>query len=446
MTFLLLLTGGVFAVAFLVLAFVSHFEREFVARGRAALFAVVLPLPYLLTAWFDAPLRDILGWTLLVATAAFGVSLVLPGRRPRIPAVAAGARIDERTIMFSRAALEPGGGRFETYYELHPEHRPADDRFRAKPGLMSERSVKYEPLSFAAAAASFAAVEHLTSLTEGDVADVRRDIAPDHATRFLKGWSHKLGAVACGMTATRPEHYYSVKGRGPRWGETIEPEHRWAVAIAVEMDHRQMASAPDGPTIMESAQQYLDGGAIAVQMAEAIRRLGWPAEAHIDANYKVICPLVARDAGLGEIGRMGLLMTPHLGPRVRLVVVTTDLPLVADRAADEPSVLDFCAICEKCADVCPSEAIPRGPRAEADGRRRWRIDQDACFAYWCSVGTDCGQCVKVCPYSHPDSAVHAVVRSGLRRNGWTRRVALAMDDLLYGRRPTTLSPPRWLRG
>ena len=45
-----------------------------------------------------------------------------------------------------------------------------------------------------------------------------------------------------------------------------------------------------------------------------IRRLGYPARAHIDGNYRVIAPLVARDAGLGEIGRMGLLMTPRSRP------------------------------------------------------------------------------------------------------------------------------------
>ncbi|MFQ6103859.1 MAG: hypothetical protein ACE5OP_06150 [Candidatus Glassbacteria bacterium] len=52
-----------------------------------------------------------------------------------------------------------------------------------------------------------------------------------------------------------------------------------------------------------------------------IRNLGYPARTHIDGNYRVVCPLVARDAGIGEIGRMGLLMTPRLGPRVRIAVV-----------------------------------------------------------------------------------------------------------------------------
>ena len=88
-----------------------------------------------------------------------------------------------------------------------------------------------------------------------------------------------------------------------------------------------------------------------------IRSLGYPARAHIDANYRVVCPLVARDAGLGEIGRMGLLMTPGPGPRVRLAVVTTDVPLVSDERLRDDSMIDFCTRCKKCAEVCQPDAI-----------------------------------------------------------------------------------------
>jgi reductive dehalogenase len=195
---------------------------------------------------------------------------------------------------------------------------------------------------------------------------------------------------------------------------------------------------------MESAQQYLEAGAIAVQLAAFVRRLGYEAEAHIDANYKVICPLVARDAGLGEIGRMGLLMTPQLGPRVRIAVVTTDLELVPDRRVFDPTVIHFCQICRKCADICPPRAIPTGGQVPVGGVERWRVDQEACFAYWCTVGTDCGQCMKVCPYSHPDSPLHNLVRWGLKRSWFFRHFALRMDDLLYGRRPGPLPHRSWL--
>jgi epoxyqueuosine reductase QueG len=164
--------------------------------------------------------------------------------------------------------------------------------------------------------------------------------------------------------------------------------------------------------------------------------MGFPARAHTDGNYRVIAPLVARDAGLGEIGRMGLLMTPRLGPRVRIGVVTTDLPLVPDRPGDDVAVLDFCSICKKCATNCPVGAIPHEEREPVGATGlRWKIDDETCFRYWNVVGTDCAVCMRVCPYSHPDNAAHNLVRWAIRRSGGARRVLLWADDLFYGRKP-----------
>jgi reductive dehalogenase len=211
------------------------------------------------------------------------------------------------------------------------------------------------------------------------------------------------------------------------------------------MDRAMVATAPQAPTVMESARQYVEAARVAIQLANFIRRLGYPARAHIDGNYRVIAPLVARDAGLGEIGRMGLLMTPSLGPRVRLGVVTTDLPLAPDGRGGDCSVLDFCLSCHKCADCCPVRAIPQGDRREIEGALRWRIDADVCFRYWNVVGTDCARCVAVCPYAHPDSALHRPVRWVVRRSGVARRAALWLDDLFYGRKPAPKPWPAWLR-
>jgi ferredoxin len=205
------------------------------------------------------------------------------------------------------------------------------------------------------------------------------------------------------------------------------------------MDHAAVACAPDAPTVAESARQYVALSRIGVETASVIRRCGYPARAHTDGNYRVIAPLVARDAGLGEIGRMGILMTPRLGPRVRLGVVTTDLPLIADPPGDDPSVLDFCTVCRKCADNCPVGAIPTGDREPIDDNgSRWRIDPDSCFRYWAVTGTDCAVCMRVCPYSHPDSVAHDLVRRAINGSGGARRAMLRADDLFYGRRP----PPR----
>jgi reductive dehalogenase len=247
-----------------------------------------------------------------------------------------------------------------------------------------------------------------------------------------------------GITRLEDYHRYTHVGRGPDFGQPVTLDHRYALALTVEMDKEALSHAPLAPTVMESSQQYVASGVIAVQIAEFIRSLGYPARAHIDGNYRVVCPLVARDAGLGEIGRMGLLMTPELGPRVRIAVVTTDLPLVPDPRRRDPTMIDFCARCRKCADVCPSNAIPLGARVDIDGVRRWRIDSEACFTLWSQVGTDCARCMAVCPYSHPANWMHDLVRRGIRSSGRFRRLAIKGDDWLYGRQHTPRAVPGWM--
>ena len=443
----LLLTGIALSVFVLLLwvHFVSRQEREHVAARRALAAAIALPLPFLVVAWLPVPAAALLGWT-LVGLSALPLLLFL------VPTGAAGGfrddrpaqRLDERTIMFSRAALAPQTSRFDDYYREFPAHRENDERFRALPGLMDPKAGKYEPLSFAAAEASFAAVGELAGLCTGEPAAGPKNFEPETATRFIKGWAGKLGALDCGVTELQDYHLYTIKGRGEHYGQPIDLPHRYAIAFTVSMDHGNLGVAPEGPTLMESAQQYLSAGAVAVQLAVFIRALGWSAEAHIDGNYKVVCPLVAKDAGLGELGRMGLLMTPRQGPRVRLGVVTTDLPLTIDQRTFDPAVLHFCSICRKCAEICPVDAISTAPRSLIDGVERWQIASEPCFNYWCAVGTDCGQCMRVCPYSHPDNMLHNLVRQGLRRSSLFRQVALRLDDLLYGRRPAPLPLAPWL--
>ena len=205
-----------------------------------------------------------------------------------------------------------------------------------------------------------------------------------------------------------------------------------------------VGAAPAAPTTLESAHQYANAAQIAIQLGNFVRSQGYPARAHIDGDYRVVAPLVARDAGLGEIGRMGLLMTPRLGPRVRLGIVTTDLPLIPDPRSNDPSVLDFCQVCKKCADTCPVRAIPSGNRQEIDGALRWRINQEICYRYWCITGTDCARCMALCPYSYPDNPVHNLVRWAVRHSGAARRAVIWLDRVFYGAAPAPKAAPDWL--
>ena len=104
-------------------------------------------------------------------------------------------------------------------------------------------------------------------------------------------------------------------------------------------------------------------------MAAFIANLGYPATANHFSHYDALLVPLAVDAGLGELSRMGYLITKEFGPRVRLAAVTTDLPLVPDKPVDI-GVRDFCSICKKCAVCCPSGSIPLGDPTEVNGTLR----------------------------------------------------------------------------
>lgn len=354
-------------------------------------------------------------------------------------------RFDERDVVFSRARIQPGTDDFQSYYAMRPENRSIDDKFRAQPGLLSMDARKSEPLSFRAAEASFDLTEYIREAVDGPIAPEKTEASEETLTRMVKGFIMHLGAHNVGVTELKPTHVYSHIGRGSgNYGDPVDLMHRYAIAFSVEMDYDMMGRAPEAPVVMESARKYVDGAVIAIQVANLCRRLGFAARAHIDGNYRVIAPLVARDAGLGEIGRIGILMTPRLGPRVRLGVITTDLPLIVDPAGGDASTIAFCEICMKCAENCPSKAIPFGSREGDPGSQRWKLDENKCFHYWNVIGTDCGLCMTACPYSHPDNWAHNFIRGLLQRSSIYHRLALALDDFLYGRKLDLRPQPDWL--
>jgi epoxyqueuosine reductase QueG len=106
-------------------------------------------------------------------------------------------------------------------------------------------------------------------------------------------------------------------------------------------------------------------------------------------------------------------------------------------------VQDFCEICNRCSVMCPAHAIP-GEKQDVDGEHRWQIDSEACFTYWCRVGTDCARCIAVCPHAHPDTPFHRAVRWGVRRSRLFRRLAVRGDEMLYGKWPAPARLAPWM--
>ncbi len=154
---------------------------------------------------------------------------------------------------------------------------------------------------------------------------------------------------------------------------------------------------------------------------------------------------LAIQAGLGEYGRHGLLITKEFGPRVRLGKVFTDLPLTYDQPITF-GVREFCEICRRCTQACPPKAISNDPPdakvhnvSNIKSVNKWSVDAEKCFGFWVKQNSDCSICVRVCPYNK--DYAKRIYRLGRWLAGTPlRKLMLKLDILLrYGRRHTA----RW---
>jgi reductive dehalogenase len=343
-------------------------------------------------------------------------------------------RFDERDHMFSRNQLKFHPQLAADYYGQKPHFRAGDEKLHARPELGQPGHAYDDPLHTPVFAAAFSYLERTRDAACGEVNPRRSAAALAGIRSAILGLARQYGAVDVGITQLRPYHFYSRSGRrADHWGEPIPVEGGSAVIVVVAMDWKMIAAAPTLPVILESARQYVEAAKIASIIAEYIRGLGYRARAHTDGNYQVLCVPLAVDAGLGELGRLGVLIHPLYGPCVRLAAVSTELELLPTPRRDF-HMASFCRICKKCADNCPTRAIASGAEPASRGLRHWSIEQEKCFGFWKQVGSDCAVCIRSCPYTKPDTLLHRLVRFYVARNPLNQRLALIMDDLFYGRK------------
>ena len=373
------------------------------------------------------------------------ISWLMPiGKKLPLQVVSKITRVDERDIPFSRIRYEVGSPIYQQYYTSHPEVKEIYDRIRHLPGLAAPGTPTYHPLAAPLSHAQFDFLEELANLVDAPTLRNRVEIDPQRMSAALKETIKYLGAELVGIAEFNQDYVYTHIGRRPgKYGQKVELPHQYAVIFAVEMDYHMIRGAPNLPVIIETGMQYIEAARIALVIAYYIRRLGYPARAHIDGNYQAMLPPVAVDAGLGEIGRNNILITKPHGARVRLGLVTTDLPLLPDNPILF-GVQDFCQRCRKCAHNCPSKAISPEKKKVIRGIEKWGFDPERCFAYWNSVGTDCALCIYTCPFSKPDHLLHRAVRYAIDRSVVARQLSVWMDDLFNGRTPRSEALPEFM--
>lgn len=263
-------------------------------------------------------------------------------------------------------------------------------------------------------------------------------------THRIKSAAKWFGADLTGICEINPSWIYSHWGEDNAYsvgmvnpGKPIELPYwaKYAIVMVIAMDYQQLRRSPaaEGGTDLAYSKMAFT----AASLAAYIRNLGY--QAIPSGNDLALSIPLAIDAGLGELGRNGMLITEPYGPRARICKVFTELPLEPDSPIDL-GVQHFCERCEICADLCPSQAIKFGERTERawdnsnnENVLKWPIKAVNCLSFWVRNRSDCAVCLRTCPFNKPKGLIHTFVRKTIRTTSRFDRFYVRMDKIFkYG--------------
>jgi epoxyqueuosine reductase len=232
------------------------------------------------------------------------------------------------------------------------------------------------------------------------------DVSPAEMSRDVKRAGRFLGADLIGICEydERWVYTHNYSRRDQREKVLHLPDGlTHVVVIANEMDRDIIHTVPSALSGAATGQGYSKDIIALLSLTQYIRNLGYTALASL--NDTALSIPLAIQAGLGQYGRHGLLITREFGPRVRIAKIFTDLPLQPDEPVDF-GVTEFCNLCRQCSRLCPPKAIADGPPSadrhdisNVRGVTKWTVNAERCFKFWTNQGTDCSICIRVCPYN-----------------------------------------------
>ena len=215
----------------------------------------------------------------------------------------------------------------------------------------------------------------------------------------IKDKARELGFVEVGITAFDHRYVYQSK----RGATTYYPH---IICLAYEQDFEPTQTIPSVDAEIVHSSTYRTEGAAALELGNFIRSKGYHAQVSGSGDsFGPYIPMFV-EAGVGQLGACGYLLTPHVGNRCRIVSVTTDANVSYDKPIDY-GIHAFCQVCQVCVNRCPGRALMRD-------KIWWRgIEKNKLYFKRCrpvmARYLGCGVCMKVCPiqkYGLKDTMEH----------------------------------------
>lgn len=254
---------------------------------------------------------------------------------------------------------------------------------------------------------------------------------------IVKQVSRANGAALVGIAKLNRDWLYTHD----RQGKPLEISENISnvIVIAVEMDLEAIQSSPDLIGGYATGNGYSKMAFVLTGVTAFIRNLGYDAIAAGNGVARSV-PL-AIDAGIGQYGRHGILITEKYGSNVRLCKILTNMPLEYDNPIDF-GVIKFCEVCKTCAETCPSQSISYDDLPSWEGATKsnngailkYYVNVETCYAFWTRNGGDCSNCISSCAFTKSSHWSHGVVRFFIKYAPFLNKFWVKLDKFFYDKK------------
>lgn len=204
-------------------------------------------------------------------------------------------------------------------------------------------------------------------------------------TRDVKEFAAAIGLSTIGI-ARYDSKYTFAPFVGTEVGDRV-------IVCLLEQNWAMTQRIPSAAAEQGAVSTYGEVIALSAELAAFIQQKGFRSRPQ-GISPRAVAIHYGVEAGLGQLGLNGQLLTPAAGSRCRIVLVETDAPLVFDRPVDY-GIHAICDACQVCVRRCPSGAIP-AKRQMHRGVMKAKINAARCLPV-VGQASGCAICMRVCP-------------------------------------------------
>jgi reductive dehalogenase len=210
----------------------------------------------------------------------------------------------------------------------------------------------------------------------------------------------------------------------------------WTVSIAIQMSKELFRDGTGALRQAANISRYRIHAMLQFLTQNFLRGIGYQGFGYpISATGALPAQACSILSGLSEMGRNNnYCISPEFGPICGYFSLITDLPLAPTPPIDS-GIFRFCHTCNKCAEICPSQAISYDseptweikpseiapdvePMWTTPGKKTFHTDSPKCATFFHSNHGYCGRCMGTCVFNtNMKAMVHDVVRATVGTTG-----------------------------